>query len=572
MVSKHRILGIITDKITRDGKEVLDKDGNRMHGAIGWYRIVNPLKKMGATVEIGVGVQTTVENALKLKELGDIWYCKMADNEGIDHIYGAHKEFTGAKFILDLDDDIDNVDPGHPEYDGLKDRLEMRKRMVKMADHVVVASEEIKTNIKNINPNITVIPNAIDPEIWKVKKAERNDGKIRVGWMSSGSHFADMPIIEEIMLELGEEYPQLEFHIAGMLNETFKGKGWIHHKGTAGYLPFPQFYADLDIDIAIAPLKDTTFNRCKSNIKYLEASMLGIPTVASDVEPYKCIEHGKTGYLATTSGQFKKYLKWLIEDESKRKQMGKDAKKYVLDNWTIDKFLPKYEELFDKIMDKKDITVVTAITGGRDELKEQPQYPGVQYVAFTDEDLKDEQWEVRKACDKFREPVMNAKIHKILTHKYVDTPYILWMDGTLTLKQDPHELVKLMGDKDYAFFKHPGRDSIYDEAEACVRLNKGDVNEIGEQIKEYAKQGFPEKTRLCEMTAFIRKNNASANEMFEAWWVEICRYSNRDQISFPVVFENKEWTTIPGSVQKDFTGDSPNFPGNNYFQYKNHKN
>jgi glycosyltransferase involved in cell wall biosynthesis len=567
-----KILGICTDTIKRDGKPILGKNGEKLYGAIGWYRIINPLVKLKATIEMGPGLKATAEDALGWKKKGDVWFTKMMDNENVDHLIRTHADFTGAKIVLDLDDDPNNVSPDHPEIKELENRYHMWDRMIKSADHVVVSTEQIRQSIKHQNPYITVIPNAIDPEIWKVKRKRRTDGKIRIGWIASGSHFVDSPIIEDIMQELIEEYPNVEFHLAGMINQEARGKGWIHHKGTDGYKPFPQFYADLDLDIAIAPLKDNPFNQAKSNIKFLEASMLGIPTVASDVKPYQCIQHGKTGYLASTPGQFKKYLKWLIEDETKRKEMGKEAKKYVLENWTIDKFLPMYDDLFQKLTDKKDIAVVTAITGGKDNLLPQPEYRGVEYVAFTDKEVKDSQWKVRKACQKFVNPVMNAKIYKILTHKYVDTPYIVWMDGNCSLKQDPHELVKLMGNKDFAFFKHPGWDSVYREAERCVELGKGDVSEIAEQVRVYAKESFPDKSPHCEMTCFIRKNNKKTNDLFEKWWIEVTRYSERDQISFPVVFKGQKWATIPGSVvkAKDFNLEDKNFPGNDYFNYKKH--
>lgn len=575
MGKKYKVLGVCTDTIKRDGKAVLGKKGERLFGAVGWYRIVNPLTKLGANIEMSPSLKSNAEDAMLWKSKGDIWFTKMMDNENVDHLIRTHADVTGAKLVLDLDDDPNNVDPGHPEIDDLKSRYHMWKRMIECADHVVVSTEQIKQSIKEQNPFVTVIPNAIDPEIWKVKKKKRRDGKIRIGWMASGSHFVDSPIIETIIQELCDENPNVEFHIAGMVNDEMKGKGWFHHKGTDGYKPFPQFYADLDIDIAIAPLLDNAFNRAKSNIKFLEAAMLEIPMVASDVAPYQCIQHGKTGYLASTPGQFKKYLTWLIGDKAKRKQMGKDAKAYVMENWTIDRFLPQYEELFDKLMDKKDITVITAITGKKDKLLPQPEYRGVEYVAFSDEDIKDSQWMVKKACDKFVQPVMNAKIHKILSHKYVDTPYIVWMDGNCQLKQDPHELVKLMGNKDFAFFKHPGWDSVYREAERCVELGKGDVSEIAEQVRVYAKDNFPEHSPHCEMTCFIRKNNKKTNDLFEKWWTEITRYSNRDQISFPVVFKGQKWATIPGSVVKasDLKAYDPKnqFPGNDYFKYFKHE-
>jgi glycosyltransferase involved in cell wall biosynthesis len=105
--------------------------------------------------------------------------------------------------------------------------------------------------------------------------------------------------------------------------------------------------AETGIDIAIAPLIDTKFNRSKSNIKWLESSMLEIPMVLSDIPPYsECVKNYKTGYLASNKSQWVKYLGWLVESKEKREEIGKAAKKEVLKHWTIDKQLPKYEKLF----------------------------------------------------------------------------------------------------------------------------------------------------------------------------------------------------------------------------------
>lgn len=563
-----KILGICTDTIKKDGKVIL-KEGEKLYGAVGWYRIVNPLKRLGANIAIGLGVKASADSAMELKELGDVWVCKMADNEGIDHIYGSHKDFTGCKFVLDLDDDPYHTNPDHPDFKELEQKKEMRMRMIQMADHVICSTQDIADVIKDDNPYITVIPNAIDPKIWEVKKPKRKDGIIRIGWISSGSHFSDLPLIEGVIDDILNKYPNVEFHFAGMTSEETAGDRVFHHIGTNGYADFPQFYADLDFDIAIAPLKDNQFNRCKSNIKWMEAAMLELPVVASDVLPYQCIEHGKTGYLAKYPKQITKYLSWLIENPEKRKEIGKAAKAEVLKNWTIDKFMPEYEKLMQKLTEEKDITVVTAITGGKDTLTKQSEYPGVEYVAFLDEDVKDSQWQVRPACDKFARPVMNAKIHKLLTHKYVDSEYIVWQDGNMKLKQDPHELIKLLGKNDFAFFKHPGRDCLYEEANACVNLQKGNVLEIAEQVKTYAKQGFPSHAGLTEMTAFIRRNNKHANEVFEKWWTEVTRYSNRDQIAFPVAFKGEKWATIPGSVA--YAEGNSVFTGNDYWEYSKHK-
>ena len=206
--------------------------------------------------------------------------------------------------------------------------------------------------------------------------------------------------------------------------------------------------------------------------------------------------------------------------------------------------LPK--RLKDYRMSK--ISVVTAITGGKDQLLPQPIYPNVDYIAFMENPVSNPQWEARKACNKFSEPVMNAKIHKILMHKYTDSPYIVWMDGNFVLKDDPRKLIEIMGDFDFAFFKHHARRDIYKEIEVCLKVKKGKPEDLLAQKDAYLKMGVPHNTGMCECGAFIRKNNPAANSAFEAWWAEICRYSSRDQISFPVAFAGLSWATIPGEI------------------------
>ncbi len=52
-------------------------------------------------------------------------------------------------------------------------------------------------------------------------------------------------------------------------------------------LEYPTFLASLEAQAFIAPLQDTPFNKSKSDIKFIEASMLGLPCICQDIETYK---------------------------------------------------------------------------------------------------------------------------------------------------------------------------------------------------------------------------------------------------------------------------------------------
>jgi glycosyltransferase involved in cell wall biosynthesis len=326
-MNKYRVLGLNADwgRPFCDGK----------YGGVGWYRIINPLEKIGADVQRGeftIGIfPHGAQSMLDLKKRGDIWVTKPMDSMDVVAELVIGSKFAGAKLVLDLDDDPFNLNPDHPAYKDFMAKRPQYESFIKGADHIIVSSEHIKSVIEHLNDKITVIPNGIDPEIWKVNGRKRKDGKIRIGWFGSASHMADMDIILPVVEQIEKKYPNVEFHLAGMVIDDIQEGQRFHHAPTKGYEEYPQWLADKDLDIAIAPLKDTQFNRCKTNIKWLEHSMLKTPMVLSNVTPYKeSVENYKTGYLAGSTAQWVKYLSWLIESPEKRKEIGENAYKEVI--------------------------------------------------------------------------------------------------------------------------------------------------------------------------------------------------------------------------------------------------
>ena len=77
--------------------------------------------------------------------------------------------------------------------------------------------------------------------------------------------------------------------------------------------------------------------------------------------------------------------------------------------------------------------VYTAITGGKDTLKDTQNTLGASFVAFTDKPFESKVWERRVACNEYSDPVRNAK--SIKSYRiYTFRMSILWIDGTMTLK------------------------------------------------------------------------------------------------------------------------------------------
>src|SRR3546814_8283247 len=100
------------------------------------------------------------------------------------------------------------------------------------------------------------------------------------------------------------------------------------------WVPTPEeFFRSIDYAVGVAPLSDTTFNRSKSDIKFLELAALGIPTIASDVAPYRSIRHGETGLLVKEDHMWSRWLKASVDEPEGFAEMGRVAKEIERASW-----------------------------------------------------------------------------------------------------------------------------------------------------------------------------------------------------------------------------------------------
>lgn len=184
------------------------------------------------------------------------------------------------------------------------------------------------------------------------------------------------------------------------------------------------------------------------------------------------------------------------------------------------------------------IEVITSITGKKDELVEYQNKGGAVFTCFSDTPLSSNSWQIKKACDLFKDPRRNSRIHKILPHLYSDADMTIWQDGNKRLIISPEEMVeRYLKDYDMAIFNHVNRDCIYDEAMVCAKLKLDDPEIIIEQAKYYEDHEYGKHKGLCEGGFIIRRNNQRTRAFNEAWWSHYCRFSRRDQISLMVAIE-----------------------------------
>jgi Glycosyl transferases group 1 len=167
------------------------------------------------------------------------------------------------------------------------------------------------------------------------RRSERGPrDKVVIGYGSgTATHDIDFQEASRGLEKVLEGFPQVELRITGPLTlppslERFSKR--IRHDALTTWQDW--FRALVEVDIALAPLEmGNIFCRAKSEIKFVEAGALGLPVVASDIDPFRdAITPGEDGFLAANDDDWLRYLSQLVERPELRARIGEEARGTVL--------------------------------------------------------------------------------------------------------------------------------------------------------------------------------------------------------------------------------------------------
>jgi glycosyltransferase involved in cell wall biosynthesis len=358
---------------------------NKM-GGVGYYRLWLPkigLEKITDWEIDFIGTEfgkdfnttnddTTLRGYVDFFNQYDLVILKHFDNPNAGRFIMAASDYTGVPYITDLDDDVLSVREDQPASKLGYNKGEVQRvtvgTMLSFSKALFVTNDFLGKNIQTMLKDMCkkevpyfVLPNSNNAEEWAKYKSKKPKGKTVIGWHGSITHNSDLemvlPVIERIMKEDDSVYLEL---MGGVTSEyaikTFKEwdlKLFNRVKlfsGTQAWDKFPYTLMKQKWTIGIAPLIDDQFNRSKSNIKWLEYTMKHIPTVASNVEPYRSITDGVTGLLCDTPDDWYNKLTTLIKDTKLKDKLAKNAYKEVLKKWQYTTRAKDYKKAIDSVL------------------------------------------------------------------------------------------------------------------------------------------------------------------------------------------------------------------------------
>jgi glycosyltransferase involved in cell wall biosynthesis len=286
-----------------------------------------------------------------------------------------HLKTLGKKIVYDNDDTY--MDENSVKLNaymteervklGLHKISEQANLFIKEADLVTCSTQQLAEEYRHINPNVKILPNCIDPFLFD--EPLRNEGdKVRIGITGSVGltsdldvlfpifkHYENDPRVQLVFFSLNDKPTKLLKEIYQgeyAILESMKNLEWVP------LVPLEEYYETLNnlrLDFQIIPRQDNYFNRCKSNIKFLESSMLEIPCIAQGFStgdsPYQVNpEDSKYLILAQTPEEWIERIEELIADKDKRREMGRKAREYVEENYDINKKAHLWEDAYRELL------------------------------------------------------------------------------------------------------------------------------------------------------------------------------------------------------------------------------
>ena len=238
-----------------------------------------------------------------------------------------------------------------------------------LADHCLASTVPLADEIRKhtrTGVDITVLPNLLSQEVyyWASAQASQSvkppkskitaESPRTVIFYGSATKAHKQCFYEDCLpslLEILLKYSEVDLHLVGYFENIPKSlveaKRIVLNEPTPDYIGYLQLLQEADINLAVLELSRAT--DCKSEIKWLEAAVFGIPSIVSPTATYRlALQNEETALFAGDNRDWFDQCSRLIDDKALRADIGKKARVLALE-----KFNPRVgEEILSEVISK----------------------------------------------------------------------------------------------------------------------------------------------------------------------------------------------------------------------------
>lgn len=256
-----------------------------------------------------------------------------------------------AKLVFDFDDSIWLLDTSeaNKKWEWMKSTKKTEK-ICSLSNLIFAGNPYLAAYAKQFNQNVKIIPTTIDTNAFQRKQEYKNNEKLCIGWSGSHTtikHFEEaVPILKMIKQKYGAK---VYFKVMGdvdYVNEELDIKGipWSSETEVEIISSF---------DIGIMPLPDDEWVKGKCGLKGLSYMGLEVPTIMSRVGVNsEIINEGVNGFLASTEDEWVNKISQLIESFELRKKLGSEARKTVIESYSVESQKNNYLSHFIELLNR----------------------------------------------------------------------------------------------------------------------------------------------------------------------------------------------------------------------------
>ena len=216
--------------------------------------------------------------------------------------------------------------------------------MLENCDGAITSTNQLQEELKKYQSKVLLNRNLASDDLIAISSQHIKDYSqpsdiVKIGYFSGSiSHNENFELIKPAIKQLLTKYSNVQLHIVGILDIPKDMKPFGNQIVTHDYVDWDKLPALIsEVDINLAPLVDSIFNRAKSEIKWIEAALVKVPTVASKIGAFSDeVVDGETGLLATDDEWFDK-LESLVLSLELRQKLAESAYRAVLENCTLSK-------------------------------------------------------------------------------------------------------------------------------------------------------------------------------------------------------------------------------------------
>ncbi len=198
----------------------------------------------------------------------------------------------------------------------------------RVARHVTVGNEFLARYARDHARKVTVVPSTIDTDVYQIQARARNSVPV-IGWTGSVTTVRHLTALAPALRRLREKR-EFELRVIGAR---------VDIEGLAVCcLPWRAETEPDDLralDVGLMPLPDDEWARGKCGMKALQYMALGIPPVVSPVGVNATIvRDAVSGFHARTEEEWIDRITLLLENESLRQSLGREARKTVEESYS----------------------------------------------------------------------------------------------------------------------------------------------------------------------------------------------------------------------------------------------